>query len=539
MKDGTKAEYFVTVGYQRELTFQTDDGGFAAFGGANGSLWLTAFVLSTFAGAREVRDIDETVLARSAAMLLSRQNADGSFRTDDFLIHKEMDGGLSNVFAMAAYVTNALADYVYLPPGGVSGDVTTALSRAAGYLERNRTTVNDDAYSLSIAAVALGKVPGFAAATEGIIDRLLQLAKTDEVGFHWEPYPVETTGYAAMALLEANSGAGRPEAAGAIEWLSTRRNSLGGYGESTQDTVVAIRALFQAARKVHRDLDVVLTVLSGAETLYSVHVDESNFDLSRTLELPLNRPLELRSTGRGNVGYQVARRFNIPGDTLPPPRNLTIDIDYDSSHIEVDDVLDVRVSLNYTGAKARTGMVITDVGIPTGFEAMRSSLDALVESRVASRVELAGRKVIVYIDGLDAGKPLSFAFQMRALFPVRAEGPVSRAYEYYDATVEAFHRHGQIFVFGPNGEKLFIRGDANSDGVINITDALAALGYLFLGTNPVPGVFCEDSADTNDDGDLNVTDVIRLLGYLFLGGQEPAAPFPSEGVDPTPDDLRC
>ena len=44
-----EAEYFVNVGYQRQLTFQTTDGGFAAFGGDEGALWLTAFVLSTFA----------------------------------------------------------------------------------------------------------------------------------------------------------------------------------------------------------------------------------------------------------------------------------------------------------------------------------------------------------------------------------------------------------------------------------------------------------------------------------------------------------
>ena len=82
----------------------------AAFGGAEGSLWLSAFVLSTFAGAREVRDIDESVLARCAGMLISRQREDGSFTTDDFLINQEMDGGLDNAYSMAAYGTRALAE---------------------------------------------------------------------------------------------------------------------------------------------------------------------------------------------------------------------------------------------------------------------------------------------------------------------------------------------------------------------------------------------------------------------------------------------
>ena len=182
-----EAEYFVNVGYQRQLTFQTTDGGFAAFGGDEGALWLTAFVLSTFAGTREVRDIDESVLERAADMLVSRQLEDGSFQTDDFLIHREMDGGLENLVAMSAYVANALADY---------GDsaVADSLNLAAGYLEESVLRVWDDPYSLSIAAVTLLKIEGFESTAEGVVDRLLEIAVADGVGLHWEPYPVETTG---------------------------------------------------------------------------------------------------------------------------------------------------------------------------------------------------------------------------------------------------------------------------------------------------------------------------------------------------------
>jgi CD109 antigen len=534
-----EAEYYVTVGYQRELTFQTTDGGFAAFGGEQGSLWLTAFVLSTFAGARDVRDIDETVLARAAGMLISRQEDDGSFRTDDFLIHKEMDGGLENLYAMAAYVTNALADYAYSPPGSGGADVTAALMKAAGYLRDARSVVNDDAYSLSIAAVALGKVPGWESAAAAVLDRLLALANTDGVGIHWEPYPVETTGYAAMALLAANGGAGRPEAASAVEWLSTQRNALGGYGQSTQDTVVAIRALFQAARKVRRDLEVDLSVVSGSDTLFTVRVDSSNYDLSHSFDLPLGVPLELRSNGRGNVGYQVVKRYHVPGGILPPARDMLIDVAYDASHIEVDDQLDVRVTLKYTGEKPKTGMVIADIGIPTGFEAVRSSLDALVEAKTVSRVEQAGRKVIFYIDFLESGKPLGFAFQILALYPVRAEGPISRAYEYYDAKVNAFHRQDSVTIRSRAGNRTFVRGDSNDDAIVNLSDAVAALGFLFLGNWQGARPFCEDAADSNDDGRLNITDSILTLQYLFLGGPAPRAPYPDAGEDPTADELRC
>ncbi|MGQ9592125.1 MAG: hypothetical protein ACUVYA_17735, partial [Planctomycetota bacterium] len=77
----------------------------------------------------------------------------------------------------------------------------------------------------------------------------------------------------------------------------------------------------------------------------------------------------------------------------------------------------------------------------------------------------------------------------------------------------------------------FIRGDANADGRVDISDPVGALGYLFLGAAVLP---CLDSGDVNDDGALEITDAIHAFGFLFLGGPPPAAPFPGCGLDPTP-----
>ena len=528
-----QAEHFVNVGYQRELTYQSDDGGFAAFGGPQGSIWLSAFVLSTFAGAREVRDIDESVLARCAGMIISRQNEDGSFRTDNFLIHREMDGGIENAYSMSAYATRALTDYA--EGIDVSVSISGAIDRAASYLVANRTRVNEDAYSLSIAAVALLTVEGYEQAAESIVDRLIDLAIHEGTGIHWQPYPVETTGYAALALLIS----GRPQAASAIDWLSTQRNSLGGYGGSTQDTVVAIRALFAAARTVRRDLVLTLSLLSGDEVLESLLVNEDNFDVLHSFELPLERDgLRLRAAGDGSVGFQVARKYNIPDMMLPPPLDMEIAVDYDSEGIEVDDILDARVRVVYTGNKENTGMVIADIGVPTGFTVLRSSLNALVEADVVSRADVAGRSVILYIDSLARGEPVEFTFQMRALYPVRSRGPVSHVYEYYDSEVQAYHCHLPVVVLDEvTAPVSFVRGDSNGDSMVDISDAVATLNYLFVGEgHTIP---CEDAADVNDDGALNITDPVYVLSYLFQGGLPPREPFPEEGVDETGDRLRC
>ncbi len=84
--------------------------------------------------------------------------------------------------------------------------------------------------------------------------------------------------------------------------------------------------------------------------------------------------------------------------------------------------------------------------------------------------------------------------------------------------------------------RLFIRGDANDDGGVDISDAIALLKYLYLGSDEPP---CHSAADGNDDGALDVSDAIFVLSHLFLGQAEPPPPFPEPGVDPTPDALPC
>jgi hypothetical protein len=89
---------------------------------------------------------------------------------------------------------------------------------------------------------------------------------------------------------------------------------------------------------------------------------------------------------------------------------------------------------------------------------------------------------------------------------------------------------------GRDASPRFIRGDANGDGVLDISDPLRILGYLFLGDPEPP---CLDAADSSDEGELSISSALRVLFFLFQGGASPPAPFPACGADPTPDALGC
>lgn len=82
------------------------------------------------------------------------------------------------------------------------------------------------------------------------------------------------------------------------------------------------------------------------------------------------------------------------------------------------------------------------------------------------------------------------------------------------------------------GAVLFIRGDVDADGTMNITDPIVLLRYLFQsGTEPS----CLVAADVDASGDLNVADALYALNYLFARGPHPGAPFPTCGVNPEPE----
>jgi len=76
-------------------------------------------------------------------------------------------------------------------------------------------------------------------------------------------------------------------------------------------------------------------------------------------------------------------------------------------------------------------------------------------------------------------------------------------------------------------QDLFIRGDANRDGTVDLADGVTILALLFLGSQPVSVRAC----DANDDDRTDLADAIYVLNYLFAGGPQPPPPFPFAGIE--------
>jgi hypothetical protein len=81
---------------------------------------------------------------------------------------------------------------------------------------------------------------------------------------------------------------------------------------------------------------------------------------------------------------------------------------------------------------------------------------------------------------------------------------VAPSYDYDFATIEYFQ-----------GE---VRGDANGDAVINVSDVIYLVNYLFRGGDPPEPI---ETGDVNCDETTDVADVLYLVNYLYRDGPLP------------------
>ena len=314
----------------------------------------------------------------------------------------------------------------------------------------------DNAYTMAITAYAL-ELAG-SPLTGQAHDKLMGMAQEDENGLHWgdvskvEPLDqkdgdimpfrpmemnrrnaIEATGYATLALIKNGDAF---DASRAAKWLVSQRNAYGGYG-STQDTVVALQALIEYCTNARADVDLTVTINAGGE-VKQLSIKQNNFDVLQMMEVPVNGEVTISTAGRGDAIAQVVERYNLPeaekGDEI-----LKINVNYDTTRVEVNDLVKVSVDLEYNPPiEMKAEMVVLDVSVPTGFSPVAESIDKVIAGNDnIKRYEIAGRKVIFYIEDMQPGDKVSFSFDVRALYPVTAKGVSSQAYSYYNPDIKA------------------------------------------------------------------------------------------------------
>jgi hypothetical protein len=87
-----------------------------------------------------------------------------------------------------------------------------------------------------------------------------------------------------------------------------------------------------------------------------------------------------------------------------------------------------------------------------------------------------------------------------------------------DPTVAPATNYRFTVGYGP-----YLCGDADASGVVNVSDGVYIIAYIFSGgAPPAP----PESGDVDCNGVLNISDVVYLLNYIFAGGPAPCADCP-------------
>jgi hypothetical protein len=123
----------------------------------------------------------------------------------------------------------------------------------------------------------------------------------------------------------------------------------------------------------------------------------------------------------------------------------------------------------------------------------------------------------ISVMGLD-GEPLFDAIRA-AVIANHSNGGFMIVWDGDDGTGSLANDEFEIFgAITGSSNNTYVCGDANSDGTVNVSDAVYIINYVFVGGAPPNPL---NSGDANCDGAVNVSDAVYIINYVFVGGNYP------------------
>ncbi|KAL6032009.1 hypothetical protein STEG23_006399 [Scotinomys teguina] len=235
-------------------------------------------------------------------------------------------------------------------------------------------------------------------------DMQFWLSSAPTLSESWQPrsLDIEVASYALLSYLQQNRIS---EGIPVMRWLSRQRNSLGGFA-STQDTVVALKALSEFSALMHTDNTDIQVTITGASVPKPVHfrIDTQNRFLLHTAELTTLEPtvIDISAHGLGFAICQLNVAYNVKNsDPFRRRRSIenqdAFDLDVDVN--DEDDVnhVNLNVCTRFLGP-SRSGMALMEVILLSGFIVPS---DAIPLSEMVKKVEYDHGKLNIYLDSVN------------------------------------------------------------------------------------------------------------------------------------------
>lgn len=407
----------------------------------DGSTWLTAFVVKAFSEASQYISVDAKMVQQSIDWLFKNQMENGCFMKRGYVHSSYLKGGLSDD-SLTAFVVTALQT-----ASTKFKDVEVDLIKLDNAYSCMVENVNEnDLYTSIVVANAaarfreekalemLSKIEERANTSTGLTFWELKRKKVTCRYCWWSYRPsseaVEMTAYNILTYVMLNK---LPEALPSVKWLAKQRNSQGGF-VSTQDTVVALEALSEYMRSVTRtELDMNIDMATDSDKLESASLNDDNALLLQTQRLQqLPTSLAISSSGSGCAMVQTVLRYNTQE---VKENNAAFSLKVTPMNVNsVDQAPSLQICTTYTGNEEKTGMVLVEVEMVTGWEAVTperliNEVDSGVQRVETDKEE---NKVVLYFDEMtNEGRCVSL--EMKDVMVIdEAKDALVTVYDYYN-----------------------------------------------------------------------------------------------------------
>ncbi|XP_069836200.1 alpha-2-macroglobulin-like isoform X2 [Dendropsophus ebraccatus] len=424
-----KAIKSLSEGYQTQLTFKSDIGSYTVFPGGSENLWLTAFTVKTFNGARKFIYIDEDHIEQAVNWLQSKQLPDGCFIGEGDYFNNELEA--NDLVTRTAYVTIAILEHHVVYNKNI---VENALS----CLKKSVESVSS-VYTQALLAYAF-TLSGDSELRDQILKKLDGSAVKKGLR-HWKTNSymegeTETASYVVLALLcEKKTTIKNLEDSGDIvRWIVTKQNPWGGF-YSSQDTTIALQALARYAKAIsHKKGDSTVTIKSKSGFEKIVHVDKSNSLLVQTVDLPeIPGEYTVSATGDGFVYVQSHLHYNVlPEGPEKGYFSFNVSTEPSTCSHASQKKFDVYIDVSYSGKRENTNMAMIVVKTVSGYVPDRHSVRKLKKNPLVERTEVLGHKNSIYLEKLTYD-PVSLVFTLEQETLVQNLQPATAmVFDYYD-----------------------------------------------------------------------------------------------------------
>ncbi|MEL6986546.1 MAG: hypothetical protein AAGK97_01860, partial [Bacteroidota bacterium] len=422
-----KAMKYIRRGYDRLVSFETEEGGFEWFGNTPPHLGLTAFGILEFTEMAKIYNgVDRNMIKRTIDWLLAQRDGKGGFKRSTIKSHAFQGS--------SAEITNAYVLYA-ITSAKLNVDVELEFKTVFNEAKKSK-----DGYRLALAALSAFNLNKFKEANEllGLIQSNINQHGIEAIPVegtiarsYYNSKQVEAIAFTLMALMKEEQISVEIEKG--IEFLLSSRKH-GRFG-STQATCTAIQALINYTKLSNAKLNntgVVINV-NGQELETEIKGNEGIVQEKRVANFLKPGPNKIIIT-YAKEDSDLPYSLNVNWMSTEPASSNKCALDLSTTITDQSKTVGstTRMEIKLKNLNKNTlGSPIAIIGIPGGASVQAWQLKELIEEKQIAHYELFDDELILYWRSIEGNTSIDINLDLKVETAGKYKATASRAYLYY------------------------------------------------------------------------------------------------------------